>query len=56
MRLAREGNEIALVVTDDGKAKAEKLKAGMGIHMMQYRANAIGGTLEIQSERGFDMK
>ncbi len=48
--LAREGRQVVLRVHDNGKAKSDKITPGMGIHMMQYRANAIGGTLEIKPE------
>jgi PAS domain S-box-containing protein len=54
--LAREGREIVLSVADDGKSKSGKLRPGLGLHLMRYRANAVGGRLEIDAKRGHGTK
>jgi signal transduction histidine kinase len=43
--------EIALAVTDDGKGLPPEPApgAGMGLHLMRYRAGVIGGELTIES-------
>jgi PAS domain S-box-containing protein len=48
--LARSRNVIVLSVTDDGVGfqNEPKLKEGLGFHIMNYRARAIGGRLEIE--------
>jgi two-component system CheB/CheR fusion protein len=49
----RDRDEIVLSVKNDGKpSRSKKPKGGLGIHMMQYRAKASGGTLEFKSSRG----
>ncbi|MDQ6809491.1 MAG: PAS domain S-box protein [Verrucomicrobiota bacterium] len=51
--IGREANEITLVISDNGTARRpSKHKRGMGIHLMQYRANVSGGSLQIERERG----
>ncbi|GEM_PF-245531 len=42
--------EIELVVTDDGKGfdRAGRHGGGLGLHIMDYRANAMGGSLSIE--------
>jgi PAS domain S-box-containing protein len=48
----RDDQGLVLSVSDDGKGKAAaKRKGGMGIHMMQYRANVCGGTLTVEPRR-----
>jgi signal transduction histidine kinase len=45
---------VELVVTDDGiglPARSRHKEAGMGLHIMHYRARSIGGTLTIQPAR-----
>ena len=52
IRLAESGAGIELTVQDDGqgiKAAAER-HAGMGLHIMDYRARSIGGSLRIQGD------
>ncbi len=46
IELRRLSREIILSIKDDGQPMKPKAREGLGIHMMQYRANAIGGTLE----------
>lgn len=50
--IERTGGEIKLVVEDDGKGigrgRGSKTK-GLGLHIMRYRANALGGQLKIES-------
>ncbi|MGH9504404.1 MAG: PAS domain-containing sensor histidine kinase [Terriglobales bacterium] len=50
IRLAADQGQGALTVTDDGSGFAEvpANNAGMGRHLMNYRARVIGGSLEIQ--------
>jgi PAS domain S-box-containing protein len=51
--IERAGDEIVMSVKDNGTGGvSSKRSSGMGIHMMQYRANASGGTLTIESKRG----
>jgi two-component system CheB/CheR fusion protein len=49
---SREG--MALRVIDDGVgfASEPKMKQGLGTHIMKYRAQLMGGRLEIDSKRG----
>src|SRR6476660_1098363 len=50
IRLERVGKELVLRVTDDGVGFPEKpnLKQGLGLHIMNYRAQLIGGRLKIE--------
>lgn len=50
IELNATGNLIQLTVRDDGIgiAGSPNSKGGMGIHIMEYRARTIGGTLKIQ--------
>lgn len=51
--IERRQDEIHLVITDNGTPKrARKTKGGLGIQMMQYRANVSGGTLKVESKKG----
>jgi nitrate/nitrite-specific signal transduction histidine kinase len=45
--------EIVLSVTDDGVGfqRERKSSSGLGLPIMNYRARAIGGRLEIESPR-----
>ncbi len=51
IRLAADQELGALTITDDGSGIADIAanNAGMGRHLMNYRARVIGGSLEIQS-------
>ena len=46
--LERTNGEIMLTVSDDGEGKRRRAR-GLGTHIMEYRARAIGGTLEVES-------
>jgi PAS domain S-box-containing protein len=50
IRLAADQEQGALTITDDGAGIADipANNAGMGRHLMNYRARVIGGSLEIQ--------
>jgi PAS domain S-box-containing protein len=50
IKLSQNGQEICLLVRDDGIGLPEKppKKGGMGLRIMQYRAGMIGGLLAIQ--------
>jgi PAS domain S-box-containing protein len=54
VNLTRGRDSIRLAVTDDGKGLPMEARSGpgMGLHIMDYRARALGGTLEIQSRGG----
>jgi two-component system sensor kinase FixL len=53
VRLERLRQGMALRVTDDGVGfrSESKLKHGLGVHIMNYRAQLIGGRLEIDSPK-----
>jgi signal transduction histidine kinase len=49
--LERIGGKIRLVIEDDGKgmrAVRTKKGKGLGVHIMKYRANVLGGHIEIE--------
>jgi signal transduction histidine kinase len=54
VRLSQANGRGALVVRDDGQGMIEPEldHAGMGLQIMRYRAEMIGGTLEIRSDKG----
>ena len=54
LRLRREGNCVSLMVADDGRGigKISPRRQGLGLHIMQYRASLVRGTLNIQARRG----
>ncbi|MBI3735376.1 PAS domain S-box protein [Candidatus Sumerlaeota bacterium] len=55
VRLARHGGGIILSIADDGKGikgDSANPKGGQGLRIMQYRADAIGASLRIESEPG----
>jgi two-component system sensor kinase FixL len=57
VRLAAQGDQASLTVTDDGSglvAKPEKT-SGMGLRIMKYRAGMIGATLELRRANGRGM-
>jgi two-component system CheB/CheR fusion protein len=49
IRLRESAGEIELEVSDDGRGlqATPQRRAGMGLHIMDYRARSIGGTLRI---------
>jgi signal transduction histidine kinase len=50
-----EGRSVVLTIEDDGtgfEEKAERLQTGYGLTAMRERAEAVGGTLEVRSEKG----
>jgi PAS domain S-box-containing protein len=53
VKLERSREGMALRVIDDGVgfAKEPKLKQGLGTHIMKYRAQLMGGRLEIDSPK-----
>ena len=52
MCVERIGNDIVLAVRDNGTPKRRTKRSGLGIQMMQYRANVSGGTLKVESKKG----
>ncbi len=52
IRLEKENNGVSLTVKDDGKGMADihATQNGLGLKIMNYRANIIGASLDIQSE------
>ena len=48
----RLGDELHLVITDNGNPTRRKNKGGLGIQMMQYRASVCGGSLKVDSKPG----
>jgi PAS domain S-box-containing protein len=53
VRLQRSRKEMVLHVIDDGVGLSDdrKLKEGLGLHIMNYRAQLAGGRLEIDSQK-----
>jgi len=52
--LSRNNGSGVLTVEDDGIGIAETVpgRSGLGLHIMRYRANVIGGTLEVRRSSG----
>jgi signal transduction histidine kinase len=49
--LDRDPTQMCISVQDDGKGFVEpKRRKGLGLHMMRYRANALGGKLKIERQ------
>jgi signal transduction histidine kinase len=50
--ISNEANLIELTIRDDGQGMSEVSKntSGIGLQIMNHRANAIGAVLDIQSE------
>ncbi|HOP62625.1 MAG TPA: PAS domain S-box protein [Spirochaetota bacterium] len=46
---------ISLSVYDDGKGRMENISGGLGLNIMKYRSNLVGGAFKAEnhSERGF---
>jgi PAS domain S-box-containing protein len=53
VKLQRSRQEMVLHVIDDGVGLSDerKLKQGLGLHIMNYRAQLVGGRLEIDSPK-----
>ncbi len=51
---ADEGGQIELVVQDNGKGfhGSTTREAGMGLKIMRYRAQSLGGELSVESTPG----
>jgi signal transduction histidine kinase len=53
IKLLRDRNGITLTVHDSGKGCAKpRSHHGMGLHIMKYRADVIGGRLSLESDEG----
>lgn len=52
--LSRTETALELVIADDGRGMppSRSRDAGMGLHSMRYRAEVLGGTVDIQSSAG----
>ena len=47
--MEREKDFVRLVVEDDGKGlKPNKRRKGLGLHIMRYRCNVLGGDFAIE--------
>jgi NarL family two-component system sensor histidine kinase LiaS len=52
VELAQQGEEIALVVEDDGAGfETDRVEKGIGLDSMRERLEAVGGRLDISSQR-----
>jgi PAS domain S-box-containing protein len=52
INLASDGHELVLTVQDDGEGFDQSESSdGMGLRIMRYRAQCIGGSLKVQSSR-----
>jgi signal transduction histidine kinase len=50
--LDRNPEHVCVSIEDDGKGFTMRRRAkGLGLHMMRYRANALGGELKIEKRR-----
>ena len=51
IELALEKAKLRLSIRDDGKGfgRVPKLQSGLGMRTMRYRAEAVGGTLQVES-------
>jgi signal transduction histidine kinase len=54
IRLSRTETALELVIADDGRGMppSHRRDSGMGLHSMRYRAEVLGGTVDIQSTVG----
>src|SRR2546423_3180546 len=54
--LARNPTHICVSVQDDGKGFVPRRRGkGLGLHMMRYRANALGGELKVERRKSGGM-
>ena len=54
--LDRDSENVCVSVQDDGKGFVQRKRPkGLGLHMMRYRANALGGKLKIERRRSGGM-
>jgi two-component system CheB/CheR fusion protein len=58
IKLDRSEEGICLTVQDDGKGmpKSRGRRKGLGLHIMTYRANVLGGIFEIEPQKGSGTK
>jgi signal transduction histidine kinase len=50
--LDRDEKHTCVSVQDDGKGFVPRKRAkGLGLHMMRYRANALGGELKVERRK-----
>jgi signal transduction histidine kinase len=55
--LVRQGEKLVLSIVDDGKGfSPRRPRKGLGLHLMKYRANSIGGELTVESADGLGAK
>ena len=55
--LEKRRGKLGLTVVDDGRGfPIKRASKGMGVHIMKYRANAIGGKLTVESADGHGTK
>jgi len=54
VELAVDDTELILKIIDKGKgfSAGSQSSSGMGLHIMQFRANSIGGQLTVESQPG----
>jgi signal transduction histidine kinase len=52
IRLQREGSNIELLIRDDGAGFAASRGEGLGLRIMRYRADSVGGVLTVHSKAG----
>jgi signal transduction histidine kinase len=52
VELAADGPQLSLKIIDYGKGFSPDAKScsGLGLHIMQFRANSIGGHLTVESQ------
>jgi len=55
--LMRQRRDLVLSIVDDGKGfSTRRPRKGLGLHLMKYRANSIGGELTVESADGHGAK
>ncbi len=48
--IEQDGEQICLTVADDGKGFSKRRRSkGLGLHLMRYRTNLLGGNLKVQT-------